>query len=114
MVICYNKFGGVIYEVPPWYIGKLDASSMTNNEYKRPEVDMSRSFFGAHAYYLPTTRFGNYSISAPFIISGPGIKKGIKLNNTLNLTDIAPTLSYLLNIPNPKNSEGRVLYEIIE
>lgn len=115
-----ERIGDVVYFLKPPYgifdgnLGKLDASSITNNEYKRPVVDMSRSFFGAHAYYLPTTRFGNYSISVPFIISGPGIKKGIQLNDIVNLIDIAPTLSHLLNIPIPKNSEGRVLYEIIE
>lgn len=115
-----ERIGDVVYFLKPPYgifdgnLGTLDASSMTKSEYNRPEVDFSRSFFGAHAYYLPTTRFGNYSISVPFIISGPGIKEGIKLDNIVNLVDVVPTLSNLLNIPEPKNSEGNILYEMME
>jgi len=115
-----ERIGDVIYFLKPPYgifdgnLGKLDASFITKSEYENPVVDMSQSFFGAHAYYLPSTRFGDYSVSVPFIISGPGVKKGKKLNEIVNLVDVAPTLSHLLNIPTPKNSEGRILNEIME
>jgi arylsulfatase A-like enzyme len=47
------------------------------------------------------------------MIKGPGIKKGEELKKQVRLIDIAPTISYLLGIPSPSNSEGRVLYEIL-
>jgi predicted AlkP superfamily phosphohydrolase/phosphomutase len=115
-----ERIGDVIYFLKPPYgifdgnLGKLDASVLTKSECEKPVVNKSQSFFGAHAYYLPSTRFGDYSVSVPFIISGPGIKKGKKQININNLVDIAPTLSHLLNIPTPKNSEGRTLYDIME
>ncbi|MFX0074161.1 MAG: alkaline phosphatase family protein [Candidatus Hermodarchaeota archaeon] len=115
-----DRIGDVVYFLKPPYgifdgnLRTLDASSLTESEYNRPDVNTTRSFFGAHAYYLPSTIFGNFSISVPFIISGPGIKKCIKLDDIVNLIDVAPTLSHLLNIPQPKNSEGRILYEIME
>ena len=113
------KIGDVVYFLKPPYgifdgnLSKLDASKMTKSEFERPLVDLSRSFFGAHAYYLPSTKFGDYSISVPFIISGPGIKEGFKLKDHVNLIDIAPTISNLLNIPKPKNSEGKVLHQLM-
>ena len=115
-----ERIGDIVYFLKPPYgifdgnLGTLDASRITKSEYNKPEVDMSCSIFGAHAYYLPSTRFGNYSISVPFIITGPGIKRGIKLENIVNLIDVVPTLSNLLNIPEPKNSEGNILYEMME
>ncbi|MFX0073254.1 MAG: hypothetical protein ACFFAO_19415, partial [Candidatus Hermodarchaeota archaeon] len=114
-----ERIGDVVYFLRPPYgifdgnLSKLNAGSMTKNEFDKPVVDTSRSFFGAHAYYLPTTKFGNYSISIPFIINGPGTENGIKLDSIVNLVDVVPTLSHMLGIPTPKNSEGRILYEMI-
>ena len=115
-----ERIGDIIYFLKPSYglfdgnLDALNAGLMTEKTYSKPIVENSRSFFGAHAYYLPNTIFGDFSVSVPFIISGPGIKKGIKQNNNVNLIDIAPTLSYLLNIPVPKNSEGKILYELMD
>jgi predicted AlkP superfamily phosphohydrolase/phosphomutase len=115
-----DRVGDIIYFLKPPYgifdgnLIDLDASIISNNEHNNPIVNMSRKIFGAHAYYLPSTRFGDYSISVPFIISGPGIKKGFKLRNIVDLIDVVPTLSDLLSIPKAKNSEGRILYEMME
>jgi predicted AlkP superfamily phosphohydrolase/phosphomutase len=115
-----ERVGDIIYFLKPPYgifdgnLINLDASIISNNEYNNPIVNKSRSIFGAHAYYLPSTRFGDYSISVPFVISGPGIKKDFKIKGIVDLIDIVPTLSYLLNIPKTKNSEGRILYEMME
>jgi len=115
-----ERIGDVIYFLKPPYgifdgnLGDLNASIITKSEYERPIINMSQSFFGAHAYYLPSTIHGNFSVSVPFIISGPGIKKGYKLNNIVNLVDVAPTLSNMLDIPTPKNSEGKILYDLFE
>ena len=51
--------------------------------------------------FLITAKLNNFSISALFIMSGTEIKKGIFLNKPIKLIDVSPTLSEILEIPNP-------------
>jgi len=67
-----------------------------------------------HGGYLPNAKLGECSNQALFIMSGSGVEGGKKLDETINLVDVAPTISYLLGIPPPGNSEGRILHEFIE
>lgn len=53
----------------------------------------------------------NYDRSVPLIISGPHVKPGV-YPNEVELTDLAPTLSFILGIVAPSGSDGRVLHEI--
>lgn len=50
-------------------------------------------------------RFSNTAI---FIMKGSHVKKGEKLKKPIRLTDIAPTISYLL-----RDCEGRIIYETL-
>ncbi|MFX0066793.1 MAG: alkaline phosphatase family protein [Candidatus Hermodarchaeota archaeon] len=115
-----NRVGDLIYFLKPPYsifdgnLDYLDASSISSNQLSESEVNDSKTFFGAHAYYLPSTRFSDFSVSAPFIISGPGIKEGLELKDPIKLVDIAPTLAYILDIVKPANSQGKVLHNIIK
>ncbi len=115
-----ERVGDLIYFLKPPYsifdgrLDHLDASSLLQNQLSEAEVNDSKTFFGAHAYYLPSTRFSDFSISVPFIINGPGINQGITIKNPVNLIDIAPTLAHLMQIPEPKNSQGKVLYELFK
>ncbi|NHJ23107.1 MAG: hypothetical protein EAX89_00930 [Candidatus Lokiarchaeota archaeon] len=115
-----ERIGDIIYFLKPPYslfdgnLEMLNASRLSKNLFNKPEVYNSQSFFGAHAYFLPKTKFGEYSISVPLILSGPGIKKGEMLKKPVNLVNLAPTFSHLLQIPKPKDSQARVLYEIME
>ena len=79
-------------------------------------VYILRAGFGhAHGQQLPTAKFGSFGSMASFIvISGPGIRKGAKIKPTRWLIDVAPTVAYLLGIPIPKNSDGSIMYEILE
>jgi len=77
-------------------------------------VESQSNVTGIHGYYLPNDKVGEFSNSSMLMIKGPGIKKGEELKKQVRLIDIAPTISYLLGIPLPSNSEGRVLYEILE
>ncbi|MBS7642183.1 MAG: alkaline phosphatase family protein [Candidatus Bathyarchaeia archaeon] len=74
--------------------------------------DQSR-ITGIHGYYLPNERMDRFSNTAIFIMNGPHVKKGEKLKKPIRLTDIAPTISYLLGIPVPRDCEGRVIYEAL-
>ncbi|MBI5788621.1 MAG: alkaline phosphatase family protein [Candidatus Schekmanbacteria bacterium] len=46
-----------------------------------------------------------------FIISGPNIKKNFRSSEPVNLTDIFPTMLYLLNMPQAKDLDGAVYQE---
>ncbi len=115
-----ERVGDLIYFLKPPYsifdgrLDYLDASSILKNQLSESEVNDSKTFFGAHAYYLPSTRFSDFSLSAPFIINGPEINQGICIKNPVNLIDIAPTLAHLMQIPEPRNSQGKVLYELFK
>jgi len=67
-----------------------------------------------HGNTLPTSKIGIGSMRGTLIISGPGIKKNYVLKKTVWLTQIAPTISYLMGIPIPKDAEGAVIYEALE
>jgi len=52
------------------------------------------------------------SMRTLMVLNGPGIRPGTKLNH-VQITDFAPTLAWLLNLPKPKDATGRVLYEAL-
>lgn len=45
--------------------------------------------------------------NTPLIISGPGIKKGLKLNEITEMVDIYPTICKLTGLPAPVHTEGK-------
>lgn len=47
-----------------------------------------------------------HSIRVPLIFAGPGIPKGLRLDNYIYLFDIFPTLCELVNIESPETVEG--------
>jgi predicted AlkP superfamily phosphohydrolase/phosphomutase len=71
-------------------------------------------FGGQHGPQLPTASWGVGKLNALLSFSGPGIKKGLSLQRTSGLTDIVPTVCYLMNWPLPANAEGAVLYQIFD
>jgi predicted AlkP superfamily phosphohydrolase/phosphomutase len=72
-------------------------------------------FGGEHGQQLPTTKYGQFgSLDSLFAIAGPGIKVGAKIKPTRWLIDLAPTFSYLLGIPVPKDADGSIMYEILQ
>ena len=69
---------------------------------------------GIHGYYLPNERVGDFSNSALLIMRGPGVARGVELRRPVRLTDVAPTICHLLEIPPPRDCEGRVIHEALE
>jgi len=67
-----------------------------------------------HGIYLPTAKYGISSLHALLIMAGPGLKRNYELKRTVWLTDVAPTIAYLMDIPPPRQAEGAVLYEALE
>ena len=69
-------------------------------------------FFGQHGYVPDVQDFNaNINMRATFLAGGKGIAKG---RVTASSIDLAPTLAYLLGIPEPQSSQGRVLLEIVK
>lgn len=69
---------------------------------------------GQHGPHLPTAEWGIGKLKAMQVFYGPGFKKGYKLERTSGLTDIVPTICYLMNWPLPAQAEGNVLYQALE
>ena len=68
-----------------------------------------------HGAQLPALDMKEYGmIKSMLIAHGPKIKKDYVVEKPINMINIAPTISYLLDIPAPKNSEGVVIKEILE
>ncbi len=69
-------------------------------------------FFGQHGY-VPAVQdlAANVNMRATFLAGGPGIAKGSVTARTI---DLAPTLAFLLGVPEPQHSQGRVLTEIVK
>ena len=64
-------------------------------------------FFGQHGY-VPAVQDlpANVNMRATFLAGGEGIAKGQLTAKTI---DLAPTLAFMLGIPEPQHSQGRVL-----
>jgi hypothetical protein len=46
-------------------------------------------------------------------LTGPGIKKGHRLERTCNIVDLVPTICYLMDLPIPQQAEGGILYQAL-
>jgi len=69
---------------------------------------------GEHGRQIPTAEYGIGSMKGLLIISGPNIKKNYRLKRTVWLTDIVPTICYLMKMPVPRDTEGAIIYQALE
>jgi predicted AlkP superfamily pyrophosphatase or phosphodiesterase len=53
-------------------------------------------------------------MTIPWMISGPGVRRGGQLDIPVSLLDTAPTLAHLLGLPVPASWDGRVVTEALE
>jgi 2',3'-cyclic-nucleotide 2'-phosphodiesterase (5'-nucleotidase family) len=69
-------------------------------------------FFGQHGYVPDVQDLeANVNMRATFIAGGSRIAKGRVTARTI---DLAPTLAYILGIPEPQHSQGRVLLDAVK
>ena len=47
-------------------------------------------------------------------MKGPGIKRSMRLIRQCWLTDIVPTVCFLLGLPYPRDCEGVVIYQALK
>ncbi len=57
---------------------------------------------------------GHHTNNGVFMISGPGIKRNVRSSKPINLTDIVPTMLYIMGLPVAKNMDGDVCVEAFE
>jgi hypothetical protein len=81
-----DRVGDVVYALQPW-------------------------FGSQHGQILPTADYGVGSLKAVLCMAGPGLKKGFRLERTCCITDIVPTVCYMMDFPVPEQVEGAVLYQ---
>ena len=68
-----------------------------------------------HGQQLPSVDLGkNGTLRSMLIAHGPKIKKGYVRDKPINMIDIAPTIAHILNIPPPKNSEGKIIFDLFQ
>lgn len=70
-------------------------------------------FGGQHGPHLPTTEMGVGKLASLLAFNGPGFKQGYRMQRTCSLTDIVPTLCFLMGWPVPADTEGSVLYQAL-
>ncbi len=71
-------------------------------------------FFGQHGYLPDLVDLeNNVNMHGSFIAAGTGIRKHPPLPN-VQAIDIAPTVAFLLGIPAPQHSEGKILHQIVD
>ena len=84
-----DHIGDVVYAFQPWFTGQ-------------------------HANILPAAEWGIGNLRALLTFTGPGIKKGYRLERTCNLVDVVPTICYLMDLPIAPTVEGGVLYQVFK
>ena len=69
-------------------------------------------FFGQHGYVPDVQNLdANINMRATFIAGGARIAKG---KVTARSVDLAPTLAFILGIPQPQHSQGKVLLDVVQ
>ena len=79
-------------------------------------------FFGQHGYVPDVQDLGaNINMRATFLAAGHGIKDDSSWQHTreskevrARTIDLAPTLAFMLGIPEPQHSQGQVLLSVLE
>lgn len=68
-----------------------------------------------HGAQFPTADLGEKgTMKTVFIAHGPTIKKGYMRKKPISVVDIAPTITHILGISPPRDSEGTIIYDLFE
>jgi predicted AlkP superfamily phosphohydrolase/phosphomutase len=107
-----ERIGDVIFACNPVYV--LDNRVKVSGDLFE---DLKTGLPGGsiHGQQLPSVDLGkNGTVRSMFLAHGPKIKKGYIREKPINMIDIAPTVAHILGIAAPRNSEGKVLFDILE
>lgn len=101
MEVASDRVGDLVIEVAPGY-GFSEAATKDLNVFKDSRVS------GNKQAYDPKTE----GLQTPFVIMGPGVKKGFKLASEISQIDQMPTILKLLGIKIPDYVQGKVITDI--
>jgi len=97
-----DRVGDLIIEIAPGY-GFSEAATNDLQVFSDSLISGNKQGFNPQINGMQT----------PFIIMGPGVKKGYELQKTISHVDQMPTILQLMNISIPNYVQGRVLTEIL-
>lgn len=105
-----------VFDLPKERIGDLVLETRLNYFWYE-EVDKSLKLFSdplTSGYKQSLDPVSNQCMWTPFLVWGPGVKKGHKLAQPILHVDQLPTLLKLLDVKSPKHVQGKVLTEAID
>ncbi|MCL4465261.1 MAG: alkaline phosphatase family protein [Chloroflexi bacterium] len=71
-------------------------------------------FGGQHGNILPTAEWGVGSLRGLLVFNGPGIKRGHRMERTVGLQDIVPTVCHACDLPVPSTVDGAVIWQVFK
>lgn len=115
----FDRIGDVLFAPNPGYLANpfvypvaVEYADGTKRYIPNPEgyepAELGRHFTGIHI--APPAIEEMHSV---MILAGPGVRH-VDRHQPIDVTDIAPTLAYLLGTPIPKDAEGKILPDIPE
>jgi arylsulfatase A-like enzyme len=116
-----DTVGDVVFYLTPGYassgtitsLGPLDSQAIEDQHFAWIEEGIPSQYFagmhGIHHQYLPNAEYGGCSNRAVFVLSGPGVRRGVRLRVPPWTPDVVPTLVHLLGMPLPAQAEGKIV-----
>jgi 2',3'-cyclic-nucleotide 2'-phosphodiesterase (5'-nucleotidase family)/predicted AlkP superfamily phosphohydrolase/phosphomutase len=99
-----NRSGDVVVVFRPPY--QTDAATPG-------QLTAFSQFFGQHGYLPNLVNIArNVNMRGTFIAAGPGIEDGFTVPN-MRAIDVAPTISFLMGIPEPQNARGKIRLDML-
>ncbi len=75
---------------------------------------LSEQFGLQHGPFLPTAEWHGGALRGLFVLSGPGIRKGVEIERNVWCVDLVPTICHLTGWPVPREAEGAVIFQALD
>lgn len=120
-----ENVGDVIYAMAPGYTtmfpftedqvyGRSYKGFGSTGDWRLTNNIFTEEVWSYHGASFPGQVYGLSAEKAILLISGPGIKEDYILTRPTWIIDLAPTLAHLLGIPQPRDIDGKVLYQALK
>jgi predicted AlkP superfamily phosphohydrolase/phosphomutase len=115
----FERVGDVLFALKPGYMANPFVYR-TVVRYK----DGTERFIPNLELFEPAVLTGNFTgchltlpaipeMHCAIVVCGPGVRKGVR-RVPADITDIAPTMAWLMGMPAPKDAEGGILHDVVE